>query len=70
MKTTIKLPEPKSMIDVYHPCIGAVKMRFIGRNPHIKTRIECSFQGIEYSVKVGIVHTGNESTPRWEAENL
>lgn len=70
MKTTMKLPEPKSMINVYHPDLAGVRMRFISRDPHTKTRLICSFQGIEYSVKVGVVTIGNESVPRWEAEKL
>lgn len=66
----MKLPENKSMIDVYHPYMGAVRMRFLRRNPHIKTRIECSFKGIEYSVKVALVCVGNKMVERWEAESL
>ncbi len=66
----MKIPNPESIIDVYHPHLNGVRMRFITRDPHTKTRIICEFREIEYSVKVGEVYIGNKKIQRWEAEEI
>lgn len=68
LKESVPAPRIGSMISVYHPDRGAVEMKVIDRHKNI---ITCEYENIEYTVRLGKIHTGTGKIEyRWEAEKL
>lgn len=60
-------PEISSIIDVYHPKFGSVKMVVVDI---CKNVVSCEFQNEEYSVRIRKITNFNNVEYRWEAEEL